>query len=437
MSSISAHLLSRSASGRPLGFTRLSSFISSISHLTDAESQLYFEHLDAKSRLRAQQPPCRISQGRPAPRFLRPQIHDPRSSSWVALEKTKVQEGLGRGKLLKVVSGNIECFGPGPAARASAALGHLTGLFGEEPGPLVVMLQEVQRESLQAIMDNSWVQRNFVLSNVEPPESIYTDTAGDSFVLRDIEWGAHPYFTLMMTPRHLAITSCFRVPFVTKMGRDALVVDIPVFSPGRCTQLKESFRLCTTHLESLWEGRVYRPGQLALISALLKGAPATESKITAGLNTSSTSVWEDVPAPPIPVFKPFQKDLSYGQARGNTWSHQSKSSRERKRMDKFFYTGSLETVAIHEAQDITGRLGRLGISLKTEVEAWEFEYKRFKKSSLRRGKYVEEPHKIYFSESAVAKFRDEEQLVRRELVHTKINAWVSDHFGIAVGIKVL
>ena len=455
MSSISAHLFSRLASGRELGFARFSRPISSISHLTDAELRLYCEHLDAKSRLRAHQPPYRISQGPSAPRFLRPQIHDTRSSSWVALERIKVQEGWVRGKLLKVVSWNIECFGPGQAARASAALCHLKGLFGEEPGSLVIMLQEVRYESLEAIMDNSWVQRNFVLSDVEPPESIYTDIAGESFVLRELKWGAHPYFTLMMTPKRLAITSCFRVPFVMEMGRDALVVDIPVFSPGSCTQLKESFRLCTTHLESL-VGGAYRLGQLALISALLKGTPATESKIITGLvgddmnaidklehlfhkesDIDLSDVWEDVPTPPIPVLRPFQKDLSYGQARGNTWGYQSKDRRERKRMDKFFYTSSLETVAIHEAQDITGRFGRLGIGLKTEVEAWEFEYKTLKKASLRRGKYVEEPYKRYFSETAVAKLRDEGRFERGKLVHTKLNAWVSDHFGIAVGIKVL
>lgn len=53
----------------------------------------------------------------------------------------------------------------------------------------------------------------------------------------------------------------------------------------------------------------------------------------------------------------------------------------------------METVTLAEPQDVTGRLGRLGIGLKTEVEAWESE--------------------------------------------TKFNTWVSDHFGIAVGIKVI
>jgi tyrosyl-DNA phosphodiesterase 2 len=318
------------------------------------------------------------------------------------------------------------------------------------------MLQEVGRESLQVIMENSWVQRNFVLSNVDPPESIYTDIRGDSFILRELNWAAPPYFTLMMTSRHLAVTSCFRVPFIGEMGRDALVVDIPVFSPGRRTQPKEFFRLCTTHLESLEKGRAYRLGQLALISALLRGPPTTESSIIAGIvggdmnaidksehlfhkaiNVDLKDVWEDVPAPPIPILKPFQKDLSYGQARGNTWGYQSNGKRERKRMDKFLYTGSIETVAIHGIQDTIGRLGRLGIGLKTEVEAWEYEYERLTRLSRRRGKYVEEPLKEYYSETSVARLRDKGLLKEGKLVRTKLNRWVSDHFGIAVGIKVL
>lgn len=77
-------------------------------------------------------------------------------------------------------------------------------------------------------------------------------------------------------------------------------------------------------------------------------------------------VWEDIPTPPVPFLKPFQKDFSYGRARGNIWGYQSNKPRERKRMDKFFYTGSIETVALCEAQDVTGRLGRLGIGLKMD-----------------------------------------------------------------------
>jgi len=366
--------------------------------------------------------------------------------SWIVLGNS-IQEGLERAKLLTIVSWNIDYARPDPTARASAALGHLRELFGEVQGPLVVMLQEVRRESLQVILENSWVQAHFVLSNINCPESLYTNIPGESFILKRLDWKAAPYFTLTMISKNLAITNCFRVPFVTGMGRDALVVDIPISNPERRTQAKESIRLCTTHLESLFGGKAYRPGQLALISALLKGTPSMDSRIIAGLvggdmnaidrpehefhkanEVNLKDVWEDVAPPPVPILKPFQKDLSYGQARGNTWGYQSDGPRSRKRMDKFFYSGLIETVALNEAQDVAGRLGRLGINLTTEVEAWEMETTKI---SITPGKLVKKPHKQYFSEESAAMLQD------KRVVHKKINTWVSDHFGIAVAIKVL
>jgi tyrosyl-DNA phosphodiesterase 2 len=145
------------------------------------------------------------------------------------------------------------------------------------------MFQEVRRESLQIILENSWAQRNFVLSNIDPPESLYANIPGNSFVLKRLDWSAAPYFSLSMISTNLLIENCFRVPFVTEMGRDALVVDIPVFNLGGRTEPKQSLRLCTTHLESLWGGKAYRPGQLGLISALLEGGPIMKPRIVAGL----------------------------------------------------------------------------------------------------------------------------------------------------------
>ncbi|KAI4115596.1 MAG: hypothetical protein LQ338_007835 [Usnochroma carphineum] len=337
---------------------RSSRYISSLSHLTPWERRLYVENLEAKARLL----PCPISQRLPALRSLRPQIYQPQSSSWDALEGSN--QGLERGSVLRIVSWNIDWSRPDPAARASAIIGYLEGLCGEASGPLVVMFQEVCRQSLQVILESSWVQGNFVLSNSEPPESLYTDIPGESFVLKQLDWDAAPYFTLTMVSRHLAVKDCFRVPLITRMGRDALVVDISVFNPERPRQPEESLRLCTTHLESLWGGKAYHHGQLALVSTLLKGTPTEGSKIIAGLvggdmnaidraehelhkasDVNLRDVWEDIPPPPIPALKPGQKDFSYGRARGNTWGYQSNGKREKKRLDKFFYTGSLETIS--------------------------------------------------------------------------------------------
>ena len=67
------------------------------------------------------------------------------------------------------------------------------------------------------------------------------------------------------------------------MGSDALAVDIPVLNPGGRTEPQKSFRLCTTHLDSLWSWKPYRCGQLAIASELLKGSLFTKSEIIAGL----------------------------------------------------------------------------------------------------------------------------------------------------------
>ncbi len=61
-------------------------------------------------------------------------------------------------------------------------------------------------------------------------------------------------------------------------------------------------------------------------------------------------------------------------------------------MDKFHYTGSVDTEALSGAQDLTGKVGRLGIGLKTEVEVLEYDMTR---SRIVRGKIVENTYQDY------------------------------------------
>jgi tyrosyl-DNA phosphodiesterase 2 len=169
------------------------------------------------------------------------------------------------------------------------------------------------------------------------------------------------------------------------MERDVLTVDIPISYPGgKSRSSRKILRLCTTHLESLWEeeGKELRPRQLAVISRLLKSTQVIGGLVGGDMNSISAidaashraddvdlcDVWEDIPPPPIQVLKPFQKDLTLGRARGNTWGYQSRGSRTRKRLDKFFYTGSVDMVVLAELQDFAGKIGRLGIGLKTKVD---------------------------------------------------------------------
>ncbi|KIX01144.1 uncharacterized protein Z518_10210 [Rhinocladiella mackenziei CBS 650.93] len=378
---------------------------------------------------------------------LKPHIY--RTGEWAALEED-VGGRLERGKTLKVVSWNIYMHRFWAEERISAALKYLRKVFGDKPDSTVIMLQEVRRESLRTILEDAWVQQIFMLSNINPPQDLYFDIPDESFILKLVEWKSAPYFTLMLISRDLGVLNCFRVPFVTNMGRDALVIDIPIANKDMSSSARESLRLCTTHLESLPDDRGYRPSQLALISTLLKGVPPMKYKIAAGLvggdmnsieksehefhkrdDINLKDVWEDVPAPPVPQLKPFQKDLTYGRAKGNTYCYQS-SGRNRwmKRLDKFFYTGSLETSPLSEIQDVAGKLGRLGIGLKTEVDAWEWTASPW---TLKRNKVLNKPIKEYWPLHAFSG----QHLQRKDLVHVKHECWVSDHFGIAVGVKVV
>ena len=136
-----------------VNFTGGARFISLTSHFTPAEFRLFCEHVKSKSRL----PPEPIPQKSPFLQLLQPQIHYPEFSTWIEFKNSNHQNCLLRGSVLKVVSWNIDAFSLGLGIRTSLALGHLQELFGIALGHLVVMLQEVCHESLQAILENLWV----------------------------------------------------------------------------------------------------------------------------------------------------------------------------------------------------------------------------------------------------------------------------------------
>jgi hypothetical protein len=83
---------------------------------------------------------------------------------------------------MKIVSWNLQWDTTDPARRMTSALDHLQELFGTAPDSLVVMVQEIRLESLNALLENSWVQRDFNLTDSTPPCSIYDYVQGDSFV---------------------------------------------------------------------------------------------------------------------------------------------------------------------------------------------------------------------------------------------------------------
>ena len=63
---------------------------------------------------------------------------------------------------------------PDRRQRAHSAMTHLKNMFGNPPPPSVIMLQEVQSDSLAAILEHSWIKGNFAISNVDAPERYFT-----------------------------------------------------------------------------------------------------------------------------------------------------------------------------------------------------------------------------------------------------------------------
>ena len=112
-------------------------------------------------------------------------------------------------------------------------------------------------------------------------------TSGSKTILENQKCEAPQcYFTLMMVSRDVPAENWLRVPFLSNMERDAVIVDILV-SSLKCytSNSRKIIRLCTTYLESLPEpeGKKLRPLQLAQISALLKEPSTPASEIVGGL----------------------------------------------------------------------------------------------------------------------------------------------------------
>jgi tyrosyl-DNA phosphodiesterase 2 len=244
-------------------------------NLHGEQSELHQRYMVSKAR-RTPQP---IQQGPPKLYSLQPRSYRTSSKKWEVLEKP-IDKRLERGSVLKVVSWNIDMQQYWVEERTSAALKYLRDTFGVKTHSLVIMFQEVCTESLRIITENPWVQENFMLSNIHPPQDIFSENPDKSVTLK---WKSKPYFTLMLASKDLSIMNSFRVPFETEMGRDALAIDIPLASKDISPIPSESLRLCTTHLESLGDEAGYRPRQLSLISTLLKGSPPAEYKVVAGL----------------------------------------------------------------------------------------------------------------------------------------------------------
>jgi hypothetical protein len=164
-------------------------------------------------------------------------------ASWLPAATTSTVPPLQPGAVIKLVSWNLDRVGPAPLCRALVAMSHLQGTFGNDAGPLVVMLQGLHPSSLQGILDHPWVRANFVVSDARPPADF-------------VRLGNPPLssFRLLLVSKALPAPVCFRVRFENRYYTDLAAADHAVDSGPT----KRFIRLCTAGFDHIPWGRPSR-----------------------------------------------------------------------------------------------------------------------------------------------------------------------------------
>ncbi|KAK0515791.1 hypothetical protein JMJ35_001825 [Cladonia borealis] len=149
---------------------------------------------------------------------------------------------------IKLITWNIDFRLPHETQRMTAALAYLHTLILALPStvPAIIFLQEMVSTDLEIIKSTPWLQSSFHI----------TDTSSENW--------AHQYGTTTLIDKRLPISSVFRRRYISKMGRDALFVDI--------RDTTKCIRFCNTHLESLIARPALRPAQVKLASGYLHDA---------------------------------------------------------------------------------------------------------------------------------------------------------------------
>jgi hypothetical protein len=227
---------------------------------------------------------------------------------------------------------------------------------------------------------------------------------------------------MVMTPKALRLKGAFRMPLPSELGRDALFVDLIIQPIAESDELEEIFRLGTTHLELLAQDTFLRARQLKRIAEKLKDDTQT-AKIVASLlggdmnalhpdestlhrQMGLPDAWKDN----ISLYKTSsgnsesEIEISRDSSSGHTWGYQSiNNKRSPKRLDKFFYAGDLKTIPLTETQERIEMVRRLGVGLTAHVP--------------------------------LNKCADK-QTLSMDIGDIK-SVWVSDHFGIFIGVEIL
>jgi tyrosyl-DNA phosphodiesterase 2 len=249
----------------------------------------------------------------------------------------------------------------------------------------VILLQELHASALPTLLAHPWVRHNFQVSDVQAVAA---------------------YFVVTLVTLELRVSKVVRIPFEeSRMNRDVLLVDIDVQrSSRRGGGGRGVLRIANTHLESLTSGFGLRLKQLQTVAAYLK-VPGVVAGIAAGDMNALLRKEKYLPAMPGiglgDVWDIEERllaartgrmrryaDGNCGELVGHTWGYQGGASvmHQPTRRDKVLYSGEV----VFGRLPANGRvLRRVGVGLQ------------------------------YHDSKSVSGY-----------------AWVSDHYGLAVSVKV-
>ncbi|KAK7183950.1 hypothetical protein DPSP01_011727 [Paraphaeosphaeria sporulosa] len=257
----------------------------------------------------------------------RPQLfHHYNGSTWVSYSPQNYPNGAELPtKNLRIMSWNIDMLIGFAEERMSAALAHLSNLVAStnKEVPVVIFLQEMSQSDMQQIRNAPFIQNYFYITDLD-----------------ERNWLSPLYGTNTLIDRRLTIKNVFRVPWISKFGRDGLFVDLTLSDQGKGRVL----RLCNTHLESLVADPPVRPLQLQAAAPYLH-----DSSVAAGLLAGDLN-----------AIQPFDRALhsdndlkdAYLELGGQedsddgyTWGYQVPQALREKfgcsRMDKILFSGAL------------------------------------------------------------------------------------------------
>ncbi|KAG6827454.1 hypothetical protein H0H92_011722 [Tricholoma furcatifolium] len=276
---------------------------------------------------------------------------------WRHVSEKKYQEQQNHPSSITIISWNLHHRAPHKKERILTALRHLeTYVFkcaeGQTPVASCIMLQEVHKEALMHLLEDSWVRKHFVVTPISADK-----------------W-PHDYGNVTLVERSVVVEKAGHLTYgYSNARRSALVVDLKASSPSANKPRDMVIRMINTHLEPKVTGFRMRRVQLEVLAKLLKDKTKVRGGVIAGGMNAILPEDSDIP-----------KDLSLEDAwqrpdkhaAGITWGYQTDDLNTKDfppaRLDRVLYLPRRKSYAL-EHQGRVG-MGLLATNERRETVGW-------------------------------------------------------------------